>query len=975
VHDQPSIEILAQRARLTPNKLLHPERLAERSAIRAYAPVLVLLAAGRGTRFGAAPKCAQLVNGVPLARHSVDAFKSFSASPVVGVVGYQAEEVARALGEDVIYVRSEDPAGGTGFAAYEAFCIPELEQTNPLLIVSTGDRIVPFSVFKRLHAAHRAGPREADLTFLTAIYAPPRHHGKGRILRDATGKVQGIAEQRDIDSIPDHKLRRSLDDLTEGNCPLYAIRARLLREHLARLSNDNAQQQFYLTDIIESLRQSGADIRTITTTPAEPEYEVLCADVTSPADLATLEGILRSQSSRAAAAPLPSPAIAALGADRPPGQVASLAVQLRELAEAAAKLGFKAEAPVAVGIAGGRLRIAFMHPDMGRFYGPAWQMPIGAPDASSKAQIVLLLQRADDGQIHLLPADPQFQEKVHAIPADAEWMYPPEHVTDWYSYESFGTRMAEQLLLSLGYFDADEIQWRKESGRPLPPAALWAGASMRRPFPLVLNALASMRTVRSGAAGPKVQAALGRENFRGLRIVVSGDIPCGGFSSSSAVTVAMLNALDALFELEIPPERLVDLACQAEYGTGVRAGSLDQATQQMGRAGVGTLISSNPRDNYRTLATYPVPSERFRVIFPYSVDRDREAWRWSAGRYAAQPGTDPLTTGEMRKLTGKAAELAALLVRLPLTQDFFKLLEEDFLCSGKLSPANQRWVCDVLKSLPLLISQDELRRRVQDSRDWYVAQLQETENLDATTATAKAEATFASLFAGWRDPLLQRSGPAGEILEERGVPLRAIVAYLFAEVATNFQLIHQPEQWIHWVSRSQRGDRCFDIEPERLPDARSMLSELDWEKGLSGPALMERWLERFGARPFDYNCGLSDEALSADPPAELHRIEGTNFFRGLALIDLAEAMLQRAFGPDAVAVRVNAAGQGDFFQVHLDSTKAGVEGVKEFIRRAFYRRFGLSSEREFVETHPGGGAVGVRVERFDQLATLVRAMV
>jgi hypothetical protein len=138
--------------------------------------------------------------------------------------------------------------------------------------------------------------------------------------------------------------------------------------------------------------------------------------------------------------------------------------------------------------------------------------------------------------------------------------------------------------------------------------------------------------------------------------------------------------------------------------------------------------------------------------------------------------------------------------------------------------------------------------------------------------------------------------------------------------------------------------------------------------------LTERWLERFGARPFDYNRGLDDETLSAEPPPELRLLEGSNFFRGLALIDLAEAMLRRAFGRDAVALRVNAAGQGDFFQVHADTAKIRVEDVKQFLRIAFYRRFGLSPEREFVEVHPGGGAVGIRLERYDHLPALIRAL-
>ena len=103
---------------------------------------------------------------------------------------------------------------------------------------------------------------------------------------------------------------------------------------------------------------------------------------------------------------------------------------------------------------------------------------------------------------------------------------------------------------------------------------------MRRPFALVGNAIASMRTLRKGSLGAQVQEYLGRENFKGLRLVSTGNIPQGGFSSSSAVTVATKNAVNALFNLGVPPDLLVHLACQAEYGTGVRAGSLDQATEQ-----------------------------------------------------------------------------------------------------------------------------------------------------------------------------------------------------------------------------------------------------------------------------------------------------------------------------------------------------------------------------------------------------------
>jgi hypothetical protein len=206
------------------------------------------------------------------------------------------------------------------------------------------------------------------------------------------------------------------------------------------------------------------------------------------------------------------------------------------------------------------------------------------------------------------------------------------------------------------------------------------------------------------------------------------------------------------------------------------------------------------------------------------------------------------------------------------------------------------------------------------------------------------------------------------------VPLRAMVAYLFGEVAKNFVLLHHPDQWIACVTRSQRGDRCVDLDPARLPTRADMERALEWERGCAGAALLDRWLERHGAVPFDFNRGLDDAALAADEPPAFDRLAGSNFFRGLALIDLAEAMLQRAFGADAVAVRVNAAGQGDYFQVHVDTQRADPEDVKRFIRAAFYRRFGFAPNPEFVDLHPGGGATGVRLSRFDLLPAVIRRL-
>ncbi len=955
-------------------KILNPESLVFYNGIRSDAPVLVVLAAGKGTRFGQDPKCTQLVDGVPLARHSIDAFRRFSPSPVICIVGYRYDEVSRKLGNDNVYVRSDNPAGGTAFAAYEAFSVPALLEKNPLLIISMGDRIVPSSIFRRIWETHRTGAREADLTFLTAMYEPPKNRGKGRVLRDENGHVTRIVEERDISTDKESLSHQLLMGSTEGNCPLYVIRAANLMRHLRDLSNANAQGQYYLTDIIQSIGGEGGDIRTMTTSVSDPEYDLLCADVTRPMDLALLEGVLSSTEGGLFPERLEVLGAAqAIAANRPPGQTASIARQLAELASVIEqkKLNFKPDCPVAIGISGGRLRIAFMHPDMERFFGPAWQMPIGAGDVAGEEQILVLLQAADDSRIHLFPTNPKYQENIDFIPSDDDAMYPGEHISDLHSYEEFGTQMSESVLLSLGYFSDDELHQRRLKKQPLPPPSLWVCNSMRRPFALVSNAIASMRTLHSGNLGVRVQKHLGRDSFRGLRLVSTGNIPQGGFSSSSAVTVAVKNAINVFFDIGIPPDMLVHLACQAEYGTGVRAGSLDQATEQKGEPDKGTLISSNPKDNYRILGTYPVPTDRFRVIFPYTVERDRSAWRWSWGMYAEAVDSGPLTTGEVRKMTGKAAEIAAVLTRLPLDNDFFKQIEPDLILDGQLSLESRKWICSILQELPLLITQEQLKQQIHANRDWYIDQVIDAHQLDRHAAGQRADIALSSLFAGWRDPLLRRTTASGQVVEEEGVPLRAMVAYLFGEVAKNFRLIYDPERWIEHVTWSQRGDRCLDIAYEKLPCREDMESDLDWEKAVSGPELMNLWLERHSAKPFDYNRGLDDESLSPDNPPEFHRLKGSNFFRGLALIDLAEAMLKRTFGDDVVAVRVNAAGQGDYFQLHVDLHKASVDDVKHFIRVAFYRRFGLSPAAEFVELRSGGGALGVRLSRYDSLPQLI----
>ena len=162
-------------------------------------------------------------------------------------------------------------------------------------------------------------------------------------------------EERDIQSQPDDVSRQQLLGITEGNCPLYLVRAATLHRYLKDFTNLNAQQQYYLTDLMENISREGGDIRTITTNVADPNRSALLGRDAADGPGAA-EGILASR----LGAVYPDEveirdAASLIATDRPAGQVASIARQLSEIhaAAAAENLSFKPEQPVGIGISGG----------------------------------------------------------------------------------------------------------------------------------------------------------------------------------------------------------------------------------------------------------------------------------------------------------------------------------------------------------------------------------------------------------------------------------------------------------------------------------------------------------------------------------------------------------------------------------------------------------------------------------------------
>lgn len=231
---------------------------------------VVILAAGKGTRMKSAmPKVLHKVAHKPMVEHVIDAAASLGAAGTVLVVGHGADQVRATVRREVDYVEQTEQLG-TGHAVQQA--MPKLEADDTVLI-AYGD--VPLTKPKTLHKLLN-DVTSANLALLTVIMDNP--DGYGRIVRNKSGKVIGIVEQKDatVEQL----------NITEINTGIMAAKASVLGELLDRIDNNNAQQEYYLTDIFELAAQQGMSVTT-----HHPDFEWETAGVNSRLQLAELERI------------------------------------------------------------------------------------------------------------------------------------------------------------------------------------------------------------------------------------------------------------------------------------------------------------------------------------------------------------------------------------------------------------------------------------------------------------------------------------------------------------------------------------------------------------------------------------------------------------------------------------------------------------------------------------------------------------
>lgn len=229
---------------------------------------IVILAAGQGTRMRSEkPKVLHTIAGKSMVQHVLDQAKKIAGARVHLVIGHGGEQVREALeGQDVNFVVQPEQLG-TGHAVAQT--LPSLTENSKVLILYGDVPLTPVDLFEDLLNC----VSDSQMSLLTVNLENPT--GYGRIVRNG-GSVKAIVEQKDASE--DQLL------IQEINTGIMAVSQQHLSEWLPKLSSNNAQGEYYLTDIIAMAADQGIEIKT-----AQPQFEQQVQGVNNRQQQAELE--------------------------------------------------------------------------------------------------------------------------------------------------------------------------------------------------------------------------------------------------------------------------------------------------------------------------------------------------------------------------------------------------------------------------------------------------------------------------------------------------------------------------------------------------------------------------------------------------------------------------------------------------------------------------------------------------------------
>ena len=239
---------------------------------------IVILAAGKGTRMHSnKPKVLHDIAGRPILRHVIDCAKALNPAKIIVVYGFGGELVKNTLnGENIIWVEQKEQLG-TGHAVQQA--VPHLDDEVTTLILLGDVPLVDAQSCAKL-------VEKASNQLVIQSFNKPDPTGYGRIIRGANQNVTAIVEHKDATD--------AQKTIKEVNTGIMAMPAKALKHWLAGLSNNNAQGEYYLTDIV------GFAVRDKINVVAEiTADELSVTGINSKLDLAQIERVYQQRNAEA----------------------------------------------------------------------------------------------------------------------------------------------------------------------------------------------------------------------------------------------------------------------------------------------------------------------------------------------------------------------------------------------------------------------------------------------------------------------------------------------------------------------------------------------------------------------------------------------------------------------------------------------------------------------------------------------------
>lgn len=209
---------------------------------------IVIMAAGKGTRMKSdLAKVLHPLNGRAMIHYVIQTARELGGDPIVVIVGHQKEEVQKELKNYLVAFAVQEPQLGTGHAVMCA--LPLIPAKRGLVLILSGDvPLIRRETLKRLLDCHVQSA--ACATVMTARTDGPT--GYGRIVRQSSGSLSAIVEERDAND--------NIKDINEINSGIYVFELMELRKVLPRITDENDQKEFYLTDAVRLLASGGRTV-------------------------------------------------------------------------------------------------------------------------------------------------------------------------------------------------------------------------------------------------------------------------------------------------------------------------------------------------------------------------------------------------------------------------------------------------------------------------------------------------------------------------------------------------------------------------------------------------------------------------------------------------------------------------------------------------------------------------------------------